>query len=303
MVQSYLIRIPLIFLLLFVGVTIGNGQITRGNPVNSSDDQQVTDEPKENQSETPKRSVKACNCNDDLEYDAGNSLIYNKKTQKPFTGVCVSFYDNENREREAEFINGKEHGNSLAYWENGNKKAITPYIQNIEHGWWRYWYEDGTLAWENNYDMGSKEGDWTWFSESGQVTKKESYSNNLKHGLSVVNYDNGTPRSEIGYANGLFDGKYVLYYDNGQIKMAKNYMQGKLDGESVFYTAEGQMLFQNYYSNGKKEGSGNFITTTECCGKLKCILKEKVVGIGSPFMRTANPSWSYSIRMMKYIKK
>ena len=63
---------------------------------NKSDVQPTEDNEKQNQ---VKKGVRACDCNADLEYDAGNGLIYNKRTQRPYTGVCVSFYDNETKRK------------------------------------------------------------------------------------------------------------------------------------------------------------------------------------------------------------
>ena len=36
---------------------------------------------------TPKR--KASDCNNDLEFDQGNKLVYHKKTRKPYTGTWM----------------------------------------------------------------------------------------------------------------------------------------------------------------------------------------------------------------------
>ena len=41
----------------------------------------------------------AVNCNTDLELEQANNLIYHKKTGKPYTGLCISYYDNRQLER------------------------------------------------------------------------------------------------------------------------------------------------------------------------------------------------------------
>ena len=43
---------------------------------------------------------KVADCNKDLELEQANNLIYHKKTRKPFTGSCVSYYDKARAKKE-----------------------------------------------------------------------------------------------------------------------------------------------------------------------------------------------------------
>ena len=43
-------------------------------------------------------------CNKDLEWYQGSSVVYHKKSGKPYTGTCVAYYDNRKLERKTNFI-------------------------------------------------------------------------------------------------------------------------------------------------------------------------------------------------------
>ena len=67
---------------------------------------------------------KVADCNKDLELEQANNLIYHKKTRKPFTGTCVSYFDNQQMERMVSFNMGKEDGTSYTYYEKRRKHLI-----------------------------------------------------------------------------------------------------------------------------------------------------------------------------------
>ena len=46
---------------------------------------------------------KALDCNKDLEWYPGSSVVYHKKSGKPYTGTCVAYYDNRKLERKTNF--------------------------------------------------------------------------------------------------------------------------------------------------------------------------------------------------------
>ena len=42
---------------------------------------------------------KALDCNKDLEWSPGTSIVFHKKSGKPYTGTCIAYYDNRKLER------------------------------------------------------------------------------------------------------------------------------------------------------------------------------------------------------------
>ena len=50
---------------------------------------------------------KALDCNKDLEWSPGTTIVFHKKSGKPYTGTCVSYYDNRKLERKTKSQNLK----------------------------------------------------------------------------------------------------------------------------------------------------------------------------------------------------
>ena len=71
---------------------------------------------------------KALDCNKDLEWSPGTSIVFHKKSGKPYTGTCVSYYDNRKLERKTNFILGKENGECFTYHKNGKVKVKSIYV-------------------------------------------------------------------------------------------------------------------------------------------------------------------------------
>ena len=58
---------------------------------------------------------KALDCNKDLEWSPGTTIVFHKRSGKPYTGTCVAYYDNRKLERKTNFILGKENGVLLGF--------------------------------------------------------------------------------------------------------------------------------------------------------------------------------------------
>jgi len=96
-------KLSIIALLLFSGSLFA--QINRGRtPVNN---EQNEGQQNQNPNVGKVKGEKAVNCNTDLEME-GNGLVYHAKTGKPYTGLCISYYDNRQLERKVRFVMGKE---------------------------------------------------------------------------------------------------------------------------------------------------------------------------------------------------
>ena len=76
---------------------------------------------------------RALDCNKDLEWSPGTSIVFHKKSGKPYTGTCVSYYDNRKLERKTNFILGKENGECFTYHKNGNVKVKSIYVEAVSY--------------------------------------------------------------------------------------------------------------------------------------------------------------------------
>ena len=153
----------ILFIFLVTFTLSFSAQISRGNnnqnSANSEEENKELPQKPTNGELYPKMK-KVADCNKDLELEQANNLIYHKKTRKPFTGSCVSYYDNQKMERMVSFVMGREDGTSYSYYDNGQVMVMTLWVNGIENGTWGYWYDNGQIAWGNTYDMGEKVGEW-----------------------------------------------------------------------------------------------------------------------------------------------
>ena len=140
---------------------------------------------------------KAIDCNKELEWEEGNSVVFHKRSRKPYTGTCVSYYDNKQLERSINFVLGRENGECFTYYKNGQVKIKSVYVEGVEDGTWGYWYENGQVAWGNTYEMGVKTGEWLYFQEDGKPSKTLNYEDNVFDGVQSYFHKNGKPQKQI----------------------------------------------------------------------------------------------------------
>ena len=124
----------LIFTLILLAISsFSFSQITRGGEGGGEADANNNGF---NEDGSPKYKGKgevAVNCNTDLELEQGNNLIYHKKTGKPFTGLCISYYDNRQLERKVRFVGGKEQDTSFTFYKDGKQWTELSWEYGIEN--------------------------------------------------------------------------------------------------------------------------------------------------------------------------
>lgn len=254
-----MLRMKTRLLLLFFWPLFFLAQIQRGGGQNAAIDSLGGKEKKIVKGERP------VNCNEDLELDPDNHLIFHRKTQKPYTGLCISYHPNGKLQRRVRFKNGKETDTSYAYYESGRIMAILINVEGVENGTWGYWYDtvnqttnQSQLAWANTYDMGVKTGEWFYFNADGTAKKTLRYKNDQLHGLCQYYHPNGDIKKSIDYQDGVFEGKYITYFEDSIVKMNKLYKNGKPDGKASYYYKTGALSYEAEYSNGQKTGKWTF---------------------------------------------
>ncbi|CAG5078649.1 toxin-antitoxin system YwqK family antitoxin [Parvicella tangerina] len=256
----------ILFLIIFIPI-LSLGQIKRGgsgteenNNTNEQNNTYTGDDPSKLY---PTKGEKPVNCNQDLEFDPGNQLVYHSKTNKPFTGLCVSYFPNGKLERKASFVNGKDNDTAYVYYESGDIKAFIIHVNGVEHGTWGYWYDNGPedhseqqVAWGNTYNMGQKIGTWYFFKENGDTTKILKYENDMLDGECRYFYENGAIEKSVSYKKNKMDGPYITYYNNEEhtIKTEKTYSNDEPDGKAQSYYESGALKSETEYKNGDKEG-------------------------------------------------
>ena len=201
-------------LILFVFSSLTFSQITRGGEGEGKVKENNNGFNDDGSPQYRGKGEMAVNCNTDLELEQANNLIYHKKTGKPYTGLCISYYDNRQLERKVRFLNGKEQDTSFTFYKDGKQWTELSWDHGIENGTSKFWYENGQLAWENTYVMGEKEGIWSFYAEDGKPTKVLSYKANQMDGVSKYYHKNGILKKSVEYKKGIMNGEFTTYYDD-----------------------------------------------------------------------------------------
>ncbi len=138
--------------------------------------------------------------------------------EKPFCGVIVEKYENNNLKYEKEYQNGKQKGTITFWYKNGNIQSKGLYLNNNLTGIFRSWYKNGNL--------------------------KEEYIsvNNKVLGKKIVFWENGKTKDESHYINGYIDFSKVQkhWYENGQIMQEFIPHSNKFGLTSIGWNEDGQ---------------------------------------------------------------
>ena len=122
-----------------------------------------------------------------------NGLLYQKYTDKPFTGKST----------------GIEQGRI---------------IKGIRQGKWKVYYESGKLHYKGNYKDGKQNGEWLrYFGGNGQLKEKGNYKDGKVDGEFLEYYYNGNLRIKGKYKNNHIVGQWFYYHENGTLKETKQY--------------------------------------------------------------------------------
>ena len=151
------------------------------------------------------------------EFKESRKLVTSDGT--PYTGVCADYYDweNDQKEREEYYKDGKENGLSNWWYDNGQKEYELHYKDGKLNGLCTWWYENGQKECEIRYEDGKLNGLSTWWCENGQIECEGFF----KDGIQVDD-----PESEL-------DENELPFSSNGPVAFIKNFCL------TFFYTLVG----------------------------------------------------------------
>ena len=109
-----------------------------------------------------------------------NGVMYIPNEENPFTGRAESFYDNGQKEWEANYKDGKVDGLWTDWYENGQKKAEANWKDGKEAGFTTAWYENGQKQGEGHSKDGERHGVWIFYTEYGTELVRETYKDGIK---------------------------------------------------------------------------------------------------------------------------
>ena len=109
-----------------------------------------------------------------LKYDDFEKITL--KNNRPYTGKCIAYFINGNKESERTYKKGKDHGKWIFYHSNGNIATKGEMKSGLKIKEWIYYYETGEVSHLQSYDeSGSKTGTWLHLEKTGDT-------------ISIINY-------------------------------------------------------------------------------------------------------------------
>jgi len=104
-----------------------------------------------------------------------NGLFYEKNSNVPFTGKCITTYPNGQLGMGGYIKNGLRDGEWIWFYENGNKKRYCTYVNGVKQGPSIYFYKNGQKKSEIIFkdDKNIKQTSWD---EKGNKIENPSFS-------------------------------------------------------------------------------------------------------------------------------
>ncbi len=194
-----------------------------------------------------------------------NELVMNDQElwtldEKPYTGKCISYYQNGVKESEADFKKGQVNGHMLSFYSNGNLEEDSKWINGKMIDTVVNYYETGQLSVltvEVDVTNGKNSGYARYFYKSGILSEEGRIKDNKKEGVWKVYHENGKLMSFENWKNDLQVDSSYGYYENGQLQMKGNFLEGKFEGKWTFYDSltgeiSGYLLYEDGIVNKKK---------------------------------------------------
>ncbi len=105
-------------------------------------------------------------------------------------GMSTRYYPHTGEIMEqAEYFDGKKHGDYRKYYYSGNPKSEGEYVHNKRDGYWaNYYHSTGEMRSEGTYQRGKKHGNWKYYNSQGDLKYTYTYDKGVlvaKNGVSI----------------------------------------------------------------------------------------------------------------------
>lgn len=129
--------------------------------------------------------IASCSCHEVFisEKDLQNDIFYYNNEFQPFSGVCVTTYQEIKQVKtKRTYKDGIMNGLTRMFYANGQLNKQGNYKNGKFHGKWEGWYEDGTKSFEINHAEGLLDGAYITYYKNGNMKEKGVYKDNNKYG-------------------------------------------------------------------------------------------------------------------------
>ncbi|WP_185966056.1 toxin-antitoxin system YwqK family antitoxin [Flavobacterium sp. ZT3R18] len=145
-----------------------------------------------------------------VEHDKGSFSIRQEKKTK-LHGWWIVFNNDNSKQWERFYINGKQNGPEKEWHTNGKLKSEYSFVDGELNGSWKTWFENGQLKNETWFTNGEQDLFSRWYDQSGNLIAESIIFNGIKHGTEIaqiivndVTYS--TTRAIVKYDNGKWKG-------------------------------------------------------------------------------------------------
>ena len=108
----------------------------------------------------------------------GQNIVFLPNETNPYTGIYLCKFDNDQKEREGSYKNGKFDGKWTVWYESGQKESEVNYKNGKLDGKSTWWSKKGQKVRQKNYINGKLDGKLIeWFRFNGEIKREENYKN------------------------------------------------------------------------------------------------------------------------------
>jgi len=125
--------------------------------------------------------------------------VYVNEEGQKYSGVYISYYQDEAKEAVYSIKDGLENGSVEFYYPTTEIMEQGSFKEGLKHGKWTRWSVKGNKLAEANYSKGKKDGKWLIWDELG------------------------IKRYEMYYTKGTKTGTWMMWDEKGQISNKKEY--------------------------------------------------------------------------------
>jgi antitoxin component YwqK of YwqJK toxin-antitoxin module len=128
--------------------------------------------------------------------------LYELGAKKPFNGLLVENFSEEQRKMEIEIHDGKAHGHSRGWYDNGQLEVDESFVHGVSNGRRTRWHANGKKRSEADIVDGEIQGDYLEWHENGAKAVEMTMKNGQPEGLVEAWYPDGKLKSRTRFDGG-----------------------------------------------------------------------------------------------------
>ena len=113
-------------------------------------------------------------------YENGNKEKEYNYLEGKLDGIQYEWHDGGQKLSEFSYKNDKLHGESISWYKNGNEEEVYIYVDGELNGFQSRWYKNGQKLGEGTFISGKENGLFTHWFKNGLIKNKIKYENGIK---------------------------------------------------------------------------------------------------------------------------